>query len=340
MTLTAEQIETRRGGLTATDMTKITGVSHYGGAIDVLLDKQGVESEFIPTDRVKWGNLLEGPIRDDYAERHQVTIEVPGTLIHPDEPWAMATPDGIVGVHPTQGPAGILRGWEGKTHTNWMGHLYGDPGTDEVPAWELVQCAWNTWIASAHYGVQIDRWDLTVFMDNLPTDYVIERDPELEEMLVETGRTFWQEHVLGGVPLEPDGSEFFSKDLARRFARHGEAFKPADKAALESIEALRCIRGEIKDMEKDEASLVQHLKAFIAEDAGVEFPGDKEKPDRITWRRSKDSVRTDWKLLAESYRLAAIEAGVAPDKLAGLLGIYTAPKPGSRRFVVPRAWNK
>jgi len=337
--LTAEQLETRRGGLTATDMTKLTGLSKYGSAIDVLLDKQGVAAPFIDTDRVKWGNLLEDPIRQDYAERHQVAVHVPGTLTHPEVEWAMATPNGIV---TTIEPVQAIRGWECKTHTSWLSHLYGEPGSDEVPAWELVQCAWNLYVARAEYGNHLTRWDLTAFIDGIPTDYVIERDAELEEMLVETGRTFWQEHVLGGKPLEPDGSEGFSKELARRFKRHGDELREADKAALESIEALRSIRGEIRDMEKDEERLVQHLKLFIGDGLGITFPGDADKADKITWKQAKGSRRTDWQACAQEWR-NALELVADPEIVKGLdatVERFTTTGSGSRRFVVPRHWNK
>ena len=341
MTLTAEQIAMRRQGLTATDMTKLTGLSKYGGAVDVLMDKRGVEAPFEDTDRVKWGNILEDPIRQDYAERHQVHMRVPGTLTHPEQPWAMATPDGVVWT-----PEAALedadpdRGWECKTHTSWLSHLYGEPGSDEVPAWELVQCAWNLYVARAYYGQDMTRWDLTAFVDGVPTDYVITRDEELEAMLVGTGQAFWQEHVLGNKPLDPDGSESYSRELARRWPKHAQTMREADEMTLQAIHTLREVRGSIKEMEKSEETLVQVIKHSIAVDEGLTFPGDGDKAEKITWKRTKDVERVDWAAAFQELRNQLELLGAGKADLDATVKRHTTTKDGSRRFVVPRGWNK
>lgn len=347
MTLTAEQLAQRRKGLTATDMTKLTGLSKYGGAIDVLMDKRGIEAPFEDTDRVKWGNILEDPIRQDYAERHQVHMRVPGTLTHPKQPWAMATPDGIVWE-----PEVALKngepdwGWECKTHTSWLSHLYGEPGSDEVPAWELVQCAWNLYVARAYYGVDMTRWDLTAFVDGVPTDYTIHRDPELEGMLVETGQTFWQEHVRGGKPLDPDGSESYSKELARRWPKHGGDLRPANEITLKAVRALRATRDEIKAQKVLEETFVQQIKTSIGADVGLTFPGD-DGLEAITWKRTKDSERVDWVAAYKELRDSIARWGsyfhshqIELPSLDGPIKNNTSTKDGSRRFCVPRSWSK
>jgi hypothetical protein len=98
---------------------------------------------FAGNDRTKWGNTLEPVIRSDYAERRGLRVEVPGTLDHPTVTWAKATPDGICYV---PGNAVPVRGLEIKTHSFRAAHWYGEPGTDAVPAHELIQCQWNMFI--------------------------------------------------------------------------------------------------------------------------------------------------------------------------------------------------
>jgi len=361
MSLSQEQLDIRKTGITATDMTKICGLSNYGGPIDVLLDKRGTPAPFVETDRVRWGNILEGPIREDYAQRHGVRViggDQIGTLAHPTLEWLMATPDGLVT------PAGFdlpQWGWEGKTHTGWLSHLYGDPGTDQVPAWELVQCQTNLIVARAKFGNHFTRWDLTAFMDGVPQDYVITHDQELADMLIETARAFWFDHVIGGKPLDPDGSDSFSEHLARKFPTSGNEMVEADHETLGIVHGLHLLRNQIHELEGEEARHVQHLKEAIAENAGLEWSENEPDKDgnpkdvtrRITWKRSKDSTKTDW-LAAYDSALAVIQQYVdgpvgAPgaidhwemlERAKAAAAANTTPKPGSRRFVVPRSWSK
>ena len=342
--LTQEQLDQRRKGITATDMTKITGVSPYGGAIDVWLDKRGESPPFVVTDRVKWGNILEPPIRQDYANRFKVDIALPGTLTHPELDWAMATPDGIV---MKNGVASY--GWECKTHTVWLAKDYGEPGSDDIPQYELIQCVWNMFIARAHYGEDITRWDLTAFMDNQPVDYTIHRDMELEEILVEAAKEFMDKHIRGDEELQPDGSDSFGDYIKRVFPEHRPGMVVANEDAKADIERLQELRKDIKELEDLKKRYDQKIKLAIGDMEGISWDADG-KQERITWRKSKDSIKTSWDALARSYRdeaLAQAKKVLPEDKLgeyrAFLLDMEkTATKkvPGSRRFVTPRSWTK
>lgn len=348
--LTEEQLSERRKGITATDVAKIVGQSPYGCALDVQMDKAGKGRPFVEHDRVRWGNILENPIRQDYARRHGMIVLEGDTIRHPTEPWALATPDSTVHVAPSLPP---LWGHEIKTHTGWLSHLYGEPGTDQVPAWELLQCAWNTWVASAYFGVQIERWDLTVFLDGLPTDYTIQRDPDLESTLVEVCRDFWERHIAEGEPISPDGSEHYSEILKDRWPTHKEGqFVEATAEHVELVRQLRALRAASKDHEEAIEQVTQQLQLAIGDGEaliwGEEIDG-KEVKRKISWKRSKDGTKTDWKGLASTYRgrLDADSMKLPDDEQEAtqlMLDADAAPftiiKPGSRRFTVPRAWGK
>ena len=354
--LTEEQLKERRKGVTATDVAKIVGQSPFGGPLDVQMDKMGTAPPFTETDRVKWGNLLEEPIRLDYAERHDVYAEdgdFVGTVTHPTEPWAMATPDSIIysssRLRDGSGPPSW--GHEIKTHTSWLSHLYGEPGTDQVPSWELIQCAWNIWVCSAFYGVALDRWDLTVFLDGLPVDYTIMRDEDLEGALVEVCRGFWADHVLGGKPVPPNGGKHYSEILGSRWPSHVEG-KIVEAALSDTvtIKALQEARTAKKAAESEEERLVQEIKLLIGDAESLSWPeivNDREKTQKINWKRSRDTEKTDWKSLAMEYRgnlemlyhrsEGGIEGSIVD--LDAAQEKHTTTKPGSRRFTVPRSWS-
>lgn len=338
MTLSTEQLALRRTGITATDMAKIAGVSPYGGAQDVLDEKRGIAPPFDETDRVKWGNILEGPIRDDYAERHGVTMTIPGTIRHSEYKWALATPDAAVW-KVDEILRRLIRGWECKTHTIWLASDYGEPGTDEVPPHEVVQCAWNMFVSG------LDEWDLTVFIDNIPRDYRLFRDDDLERQLFDLASEFYETHMVEGFDLEPDGTKSYSEALKRRFPKNNGMITVADDEVTVAIEDLRHIRAEIRAREATEEKLVQIIKEFIADTDGVGWMDPDDGYKKITWKKSKDGTKTDWKSafneLAGVVGLHAAEVKALADvELAEIIKRHTKETKGSRRFVVPRSWNK
>lgn len=364
--LTDEQLAERRKGITATDVAKIVGQSPYGCAEDVRLDKMGAGLPFVEHDRVKWGNLLEDPIRRDYADRRGMVVQSGdeiGTLRHPREPWALATPDSLVFSAPSWHVGTPLWGHEVKTHTSWLSHLYGEPGTDQVPGWELIQCAWNIWVCSAFYGAELDRWDLTVFLDGLPTDYTIMRDPELEAALITSCRMFWETHVQGGEPVPPDGSEHYGEILKAKWPKHREGSLEATEDQEKLIAELRDTRIARKGWETEEGRLVQEIKLIMGDMATLEWLEEisgKEKTQKIGWKRSKDSERVDYKsafMELASYLPGAVDIdpenfhrdvealilGHNPDDIIiaveTIKARHTSTKPGSRRFTVPRNWS-
>lgn len=343
--LTQEQIDLRRKGITATDMTKIAGVSPYGGAIDVVLDKRGESPPFVVTDRVKWGNILEVPIRQDYVDRHRVSVAIPGTLVHPEHEWAMATPDGII-INDVEVPQ---YGWECKTHTVWLAKDYGEPGSDDIPQYELIQCIWNMYVARAHYKKDITRWDLTAFIDNQPTDYTIHRDAELEGMLVAMAKEFKERHIDAGEEIEPDGSDSYSEYIKRVFSEHRPGMVVANEETKEDILRLRALRETTKGLENQTKIYKQKIQLAIGDLEGVSWTIDGEQ-DKITWRKSRSGIKVDFEALARAYRnealsfakknLDSLKLEEYRGHLADMERAATKEKPGSRRFVTPRSWTK
>lgn len=332
-TLSPEQLAERATGITATDVAAIVGVHPYRSAVDVWSDKHGTSAPFIGNDRTKWGNLLEPVLRADYEERKGVRVEVHGTHSHDDWPWMKATPDGLVYEGASSEPD---RGLEIKCHTIHLAYLYGAPGSDEIPEYELCQVSWNMAVT------ELQRWDLVAFIDGQPIDYVIDRDQDLIDTLYQRAERFRIDHVLKGEPPPPDGSEAYTKWL--------HALHKSDNAlaalvridgepeTMRDVERLRGLRDEIAALETREGLVVQSLKARIGDNAGIEWPNGKPAPkkgknagippcDRITWRKAADgkytayqatfeALRTRAQLVATAHAEAAHRAITALDKLS------------------------
>jgi len=295
MGLTPAQIAQRLEGITATDVSAIVGLNPYRSRIDVWREKRGELPPWRDTERSRWGELLEPVVRADYATRHNLRIEVPGTLVHPDREWMMATPDGIAYA---AGSADPDRGLEIKCHTWRVGHLYGAPGTDEIPLWELCQCSWNLAVTG------LDRWDLCAFIDGQPTDYTIDRDDELLSGLTEQCQRFLVDNVRGGAVPEPDGSESFDGWLKARWAANPGALIDIseDGETFTLIERGRDLRERVADAESDLGKVVQQLKLKIGDHEGLTWKNARGKPEKVTWKRSKPSRTVDHAGIARDAR--------------------------------------
>jgi putative phage-type endonuclease len=286
MSLTPAQVAERRSAMTATDLAALSGQHPHRSPVNVWEEKVGLAPPFAGNDRTKWGELLEPVVRSDYADRIGAHIEVHGTLTHPKVPRHKATPDGLVYVGAAPDPD---RGLEVKCHTVHERWRYGEPGTDEVPVYEFYQCAWNMYVAG------LPRWDLVLFSDNQPTDYVIMRDLELEAGMVEMADRFWQDHVVTKIPPQPDGSDAFGDYVARLFKKHRVDMVDADQ---ETVERLRAARAALNAAITEWKGAAQATKLLIGEHAGMEWREGSEAR-AITWKLAQAGRATAWKDAAE-----------------------------------------
>lgn len=336
MGLTQEQIEQRRNGISATDAVKIIGASPFGSPLDVYLDKVGEAPPFVETDRVKWGHLLEEPIRRDYAERRNLHVGVPGTLKHGNG-WSLATPDGIcMSVSDTpiydelnHNPS---HGLEIKTHSVHMRDHYGDAGTDEVPRWVYAQCVWNIFVARSVYGDQIEHWDIVAFLDGVPTDYRIDRDAEIELRMVDRCEEFWRKHVLERRMPEPDGSDSYNAMLARQFPTNKGDMVKADAELNGLLRRYKDVRGLMRTVGAECETIEQRIKLAIGDNDGIEYAFEDES-GKVTWKRSKASQRVDYKGMT-----LELKQHVDAQTFKALTDAHSHLVDGSRRLVVPRGW--
>jgi putative phage-type endonuclease len=371
MGLSNAQQEIRRLGYGGSDVGAIMGKNPWKRPYDVWEDKTGRAPARESTERSRNGHRFEAPARAWYVEDHRpgAVIRQPGTIVHPTLPWWLGTPDGIVwntelamlrGDEPD-------RGMEIKTHTIHLRHLYGDAGTDQVPPWELLQCAWYMGCTG------LPEWDLVALIDGEFTPYTIRRDLELEQILADAVQHFDERYVKAGVPPPPDGSESYAAALLRKHPKHlGEQIVEADEAIAAAAAELRELRIEEASLKRRKELIEQHIKEAIGDAAGISFPNPEGKGTaKITWKRCADSMGVDWQALAmqalTSTNLTITAAAQRIEELASagtitqdiggelfsILGVavqelvledlkakYTKiTKAGSRRFNVPRSWT-
>ncbi|MEB2499557.1 YqaJ viral recombinase family nuclease [Burkholderia cenocepacia] len=196
----------RRTGIGGSDAAAALGQSRHRSAYELWAEKTGqLAGEDVDSERMQFGRVMESVIANMYTAQQQVRVRRRNTsIVHPRYPFMRANVDRIV--------EGRRVGLECK-NVDAMAYRFGewgDPGSDEVPVEYLLQCA--------HYMcvLDYDEWHLAACVGgNRLATYVIHRDRELEQILIEGEATFWR-HVESNDPPPFDFGHAQAIPLLRR----------------------------------------------------------------------------------------------------------------------------
>lgn len=317
MSLSNEQIERRKSLIGASEVAAVLGLNPYRGAFDVWarfhLPTEEIRAPDDAPDApqfIRWGEILEAPIADEYARRERVELRRLGD----DETWRHPTVTGLGG-HPDRlvvepGSAKVARGLEVKTAGWRVAHRWGSPVDDVVPDEYRVQCAAYMAIGG------IDRWDLAVLIAGSDYRcYRLTRDETLEAAILEGVQEFWARHVVGGERPPIASSPQADQWLRRLFPRaKAPMIDDAPPALRDLARAYDDARAKAKAAETDLELAAATLREAIGDAEG--FRWDRS---RVTWRNNGDGQRVDYDAILR-------EAGVPDD----LVAKHTRTTPGAR----------
>lgn len=190
----------RRAGVGSSDVPAILGVSPYTTALHVYYDKTG---ELPPQDAgeaAMWGNLLEEAVAREWARRNKAIISRVGLVAQLDSAWKLATLDRkVAGCSRPVDPRHQLNRrdcmLEVKTRSAWVAGKWGRGVPDDVHG----QVAWAMHVTGydhAHVAVLIGGQEFRQF--------TVDRDPDLEAMVVPVVHKFWHHQVGLRVPPPAD----------------------------------------------------------------------------------------------------------------------------------------
>ena len=199
--LSPEQHALRATGITATDVVTLAGLNPYRGASahTIWMSKMGMEAPRQDGEPLQLGHALEPITLAFLARRRSLTLAPAATVVHPEAPTHIATPDAFV-------EGAVAR--EGVAEVKAVGlHNAGMWGEEDgtVPDHVLAQCAWQMHVT----GLPV-AWVGALIGTEVRT-YRVERDGDLEAALVETADRFWRDHVQSKRPPTPDGSDGAAK---------------------------------------------------------------------------------------------------------------------------------
>jgi len=192
-----EWLKFRRSGIGASDISAIAGINPWHSPIDVYLDKKGLSKDQ-GNEKMKWGNLLEQPVADEFAVLEQVKVQrVNAILRHKEKPFLLTSLDRVIRQNGSPLPIFAEHGngaLEVKT-TGW-GQSWEN---GNVPDYYFIQLQWELHIS----GLQWGRFATLISGQELLITPVIMADKQVAEKLQYLAEKFWHNHVEKSVVPEP-----------------------------------------------------------------------------------------------------------------------------------------
>lgn len=304
----------RRKSLGGSDVGSILGLSKYKSAVDVWMEKTDKAIDQKDSLPLRFGQFAEEFVASEYAFATGSKLAHHNeAIIHPKYEYMHGHIDRFIlnGNAPLLNAKGEItasRILECKTANPFTQSEWGEPGTDQVPLTYLVQCVWYMMLTN------IQQTDLAVLFGNADFRiYEIKRDLELEVMVFERARSFWENHVLKDIPpeaaSESDYKTLFGKSTSQKSVE-------APEGTRDLILKLKQLNQQVEQSEHEISQIKQSIMGQMQDAEILTFEGTT----LATWKAPKPSLRLDTKRLTEEH----------PD----LAHQYQVPIQNSRRLVI------
>lgn len=269
--------------LGASEAGAVLGLSPYRSPLRVWQEKVGLVTPDPPGIPMRAGNALESLVLDLFQEETGKTVgDRQAEFADEDHPFLVCHVDGLA-------DSGEIV--EAKTTGSDKG--WGEPGTDQIPQVYLAQVTVQMYLAGlriAYVPVLIGREDFRI--------YKVERDEELEKMVLPRLVKFWTENVEKKIAPPP----VTLSDLYEAFPRHEARQVEATKDVYMAARRLSTIKADIKSLEKEEEETQALILAHMQTADELTYDGKV----LATWR-TQASKRLNNARLKELYPQAVEE---------------------------------
>lgn len=262
----------RRTTLGSSDISSILGISKWGDAWDVWLEKTGrttPEAGFSGDQAA--GNMMEDAVAREMGKRMDLIFE-PGAKLSEapsigPEPWMSARTD-------FYGRVWKGRSWkcglEVKTLRAFDNDEWGPDGSSLFPPDKAAQIVWQQAVDNAYPETVLAAWAWSSY--ELRT-YTVRRDKVVEKLLVEQMRDWWFEHVEKDVPPPVTGSRACSQGLAGLFPTpKKKTYRHATPVEMRLIDVYLDQDAIEKAARSEKSEIGNLLKAAIGTDYGLQRP--------------------------------------------------------------------
>lgn len=253
----APWLHARKAGIGGSDIAALAGLDDYRSPLSVYVDKTTPDlDDDGASEAAYWGGRLEDVVAREWQIRNPGVIRpAPGLLAHPDRVWQMATLDRLVAERRSTEPHAAL---EVKTSS-----LRADQHWQQdspPPARVVAQVCWQLDVAGldvAHVAALIGGQSYR--------QWIIERDDELTDELVDIADEFWHRHVVPRVPPAPTGHEADADALLALYPGDPDQEAVLDDDTLDALADLGQVKQELKTREALKRSLEDRVKAALGD---------------------------------------------------------------------------
>ena len=276
--------EERRHFIGGSDIGAILGLNAYKTPVDVWLEKTGKASRQPTNLAMRFGTFAEEFVASEYSQATGLLVKEPeAEFIHPEYVYCRAHLDRLVfdALETKQELGPPKKILECKTASPFRQEQWGDSGSNQVPFSYLCQCIWYMAVTG------LPTTDLAVLFGNSDFRiYTIDRDIELEQIILEKANIFWNENILKDIPPQTSSEE----DCKKLFEKScPEKSMEADKALLQMAIDYQALLAK----EEEVAGSINHIKQIFMntmKDAeSIRF----NNRDLITWKKTKPVSRFD-----------------------------------------------
>ena len=254
-----EWLDLRRRGIGGSDAGTVVGLNPWSSRLALYADKKGLLPDKEDNEQMRQGRDLEDYVAKRWEEATGKKVRRENHMLYNDQyPWAYANIDRVV-----VGEKAVL---ECKTTSVYNKT---DFAGGEIPPQYYTQCV--------HYmavtGYQTAYLAVLVLNKGF-YHFTIERNQGEIDALMDAEQCFWEEHVVPGIPPEPDGSESAQEVLDRMDRQDGTALLMDQETAFEQLQR---VTEEIKFLQEEKDSLRQQI---------IQQMGQNNRGQALTWKCS------------------------------------------------------
>lgn len=304
----------RSKGIGSSEIAAVLGLSPFLDPWELWARKAGLIGPRLADDRMRGGTHLQRGIANWFGERMGAEVtwwDKP--CRHPQRKWQRASADAFVRLN-LGGSLLEVKNIALDQAGEWSRDVANEEG---VPDHYAVQAHWQMSV----YGVGT-CWIAALVAGNDLRVYELHYDPQVERDLVRAGERFWFDHVVANVPPPMGPSRAAHAWLGRKYPRQRENLRRAEEREINLLEDYARVRAELKPLTERKQTLENELQAAIGDAEGLWWEGGK-----FTWKRTKDSMVTDWEEL-----IAKLLMNYPKEERETIIQAYTYPQDGVRRI--------
>ena len=282
----------KRTGIGGSDAAAVCGLSPWKTPHDIFLEKIGLAPLVDETPAMRWGNLLEDAVADEYATQTGRKVRRARVMRrHKRHTYMIAHLDRTVDRIAAGDSTGPTRIVEVKTVGKWANlDEWGEPGTDELPDYYLTQAHHNLAVTGA------DVCDMPILIAGQDFRiYSVKRNEKIIADLVEIERVFWKECVE---PMTAPTAETAAAIAKRYPFSRTNTITGSDEDLLTVLMLLE-VRTKIDTLEDRREELEALLKLAIT-DAGDALKLDGESRIVARWK-TQTAYRFDSSAFREKF---------------------------------------